>query len=170
MYLEICCSGFGSCFVCGMVLELFVVMVFMGLSDEFYDMIRCFWLGLLLVFLVLVFEMGFYLFFDLRNIVLLQYNIWLQLFLVFFVVLWCGWLFFVWVGMLLCNCFLNMFIFVVMGIGVVWVYSVIVIVFFFWFFVLFRNMDGLVVVYFEVVVVIMVFVLLGQVFELWVWE
>ncbi|WP_244993574.1 CusA/CzcA family heavy metal efflux RND transporter, partial [Enterobacter kobei] len=55
---------------------------------------------------------------------------------------------------------------VAMGTGVAWVYSVIATVFPSWFPASFRNMDGLVAVYFEAAAVITVLVLLGQVLEL----
>ncbi len=61
---------------------------------------------------------------------------------------------------------LNMFTLVAMGTGVAWVYSVIATVFPSWFPASFRNMDGLVAVYFEAAAVITVLVLLGQVLEL----
>lgn len=53
-----------------------------------------------------------------------------------------------------------------MGTGVAWVYSVIATVFPSWFPASFRNMDGLVAIYFEAAAVITVLVLLGQVLEL----
>ncbi len=58
-----------------------------------------------------------------------------------------------------------MFTLVAMGTGVAWVYSVIATVFPSWFPASFRNMDGLVAVYFEAAAVT-VLVLLGQVLEL----
>ncbi|BEC35179.1 copper-translocating P-type ATPase [Escherichia coli] len=129
-------------------------------------MTRRFWLGLLLAFPVLVLEMGSHLFPDLRNTVPPQYNTWLQLLLASPVVLWCGWPFFARAGMSLRNRSLNMFTLVAMGTGVAWVYSVIATVFPSWFPASFRNMDGLVAVYFEAAAVITVLVLLGQVLEL----
>ncbi len=69
-------------------------------------------------------------------------------------------------GMSLRNRSLNMFTLVAMGTGVAWVYSVIATVFPSWFPASFRNMDGLVAVYFEAAAVITVLVLLGQVLEL----
>lgn len=69
-------------------------------------------------------------------------------------------------GMSLRNRSLNMFTLVAMGTGVAWVYSVIATVFPSWFPASFRNMDGLVAIYFEAAAVITVLVLLGQVLEL----
>ena len=135
-------------------------------NSELHDMTRRFWLGLLLAFPVLVLEMGSHLFPDLRNTVPPQYNTWLQLLLASPVVLWCGWPFFARAGMSLRNRSLNMFTLVAMGTGVAWVYSVIATVFPSWFPASFRNMDGLVAVYFEAAAVITVLVLLGQVLEL----
>ncbi len=89
-----------------------------------------------------------------------------QLLLASPVVLWCGWPFFARAGMSLRNRSLNMFTLVAMGTGVAWVYSVIATVFPSWFPASFRNMDGLVAVYFEAAAVITVLVLLGQVLEL----
>ncbi|EJI6650683.1 heavy metal translocating P-type ATPase [Escherichia coli] len=91
---------------------------------------------------------------------------WLRLLLASPVVLWCGWPFFARAGMSLRNRSLNMFTLVAMGTGVAWVYSVIATVFPSWFPASFRNMDGLVAVYFEAAAVITVLVLLGQVLEL----
>ena len=166
MHPEIRRSGPGSCPVCGMALEPLVATASTGPSDELHDMTRRFWLGLLLAFPVLVLEMGSHLFPDLRNTVPPQYNTWLQLLLASPVVLWCGWPFFARAGMSLRNRSLNMFTLVAMGTGVAWVYSVIATVFPSWFPASFRNMDGLVAVYFEAAAVITVLVLLGQVLEL----
>lgn len=80
---------------------------------------------------------------------------------VILVVLWCGWLFFVCGWVLIINCSLNMFILIVIGIGVVWIYSMVVVLVSGIFFLMFRVVDGFVDVYFEVVVVIMVLVFLG---------
>ena len=166
MHPEIRRSGPGSCPVCGMALEPLVATASTGPSDELHDMTRRFWLGLLLAFPVLVLEMGSHLFPELRNTVPPQYNTWLQLLLASPVVLWCGWPFFARAGMSLRNRSLNMFTLVAMGTGVAWVYSVIATVFPSWFPASFRNMDGLVAVYFEAAAVITVLVLLGQVLEL----
>lgn len=166
MHPEIRRRGPGSCPVCGMALEPLVATASTGPSDELRDMTRRFWLGLLLAFPVLILEMGSHLFPALRNIVSPQYNTWLQLLLASPVVLWCGWPFFARAGMSLRNRSLNMFTLVAMGTGVAWVYSVIATVFPSWFPASFRNMDGLVAVYFEAAAVITVLVLLGQVLEL----
>ncbi|EDJ9099487.1 Ag(+)-translocating P-type ATPase SilP [Salmonella enterica subsp. enterica] len=166
MHPEIRRSGPGSCPVCGMALEPLVATASTGTSDELRDMTRRFWLGLLLAFPVLILEMGSHLFPALRNTVPPQYNTWLQLLLASPVVLWCGWPFFARAGMSLRNRSLNMFTLVAMGTGVAWVYSVIATVFPSWFPASFRNMDGLVAIYFEAAAVITVLVLLGQVLEL----
>ncbi|ECE7333187.1 YHS domain-containing protein, partial [Salmonella enterica subsp. enterica] len=166
MHPEIRRSGPGSCPVCGMALEPLVATASTGPSDELRDMTRRFWLGLLLAFPVLILEMGSHLFPALRNTVPPQYNTWLQLLLASPVVLYCGWPFFARAGMSLRNRSLNMFTLVAMGTGAAWVYSVIATVFPSWFPASFRNMDGLVAVYFEAAAVITVLVLLGQVLEL----
>lgn len=70
-------------------------------------------------------------------------------------------MFFGCVWVLFVNCSFNMFMLVVMGMGVVWVYSVVVMVVFGIFLSMFWVVDGFVVIYFEVVFVIVVFVLLG---------
>lgn len=166
MHPEIRLNGPGSCPICGMGLESVVVTASTGKSDELRYMTKRFWVGLLLTLPVLVLEMGSHLFPDITNVFSAQYNTWLQLLLATPVVLWCGWPFFARAGMSIRNRSLNMFTLVAMGTGVALVYSVIATVFPSLFPPSFRNMNGLVAVYFEAAAVITVLVLLGQVLEL----
>lgn len=48
------------CLICGMMLELEVVIVDMGLRVDFVDMMCWFWIGFVLMLFVFVLEMGGY--------------------------------------------------------------------------------------------------------------
>jgi Cu+-exporting ATPase len=91
---------------------------------------------------------------------------WISLVLSTPVVLWAGAPFFVrgWNSLITRN--LNMFTLIAMGTGVAWLYSVVGTLAPQWFPPAFRDMHGMVAVYFEAAAVITALVLLGQVLEL----
>lgn len=153
----------GFCLICGMGLEFeFVVMVDEGLNFELVDFMWCFWIGVVLIFLLLVFIMGLYFGFGGVRDIFGECNMfWIELLFGIFVVLWCGWLFFVCGWNFFCMMNFNMFLLIGMGVMVVWVFSVVVVLVLGIFFDGFCDVEGYVGVYFEVVVVIVMFVLLG---------
>ena len=165
MHPQIRQVGPGFCPICGMALEPDLVTATSGPNPELADMIRRFWLGLVLALPVVILEMGGH-FANLHMIVGPQWSNWLQFLFATPVVLWAGWPFFVrgWQSLLTRN--LNMFTLIAMGTGVAWLYSVIAVLLPNIFPPAFRGSDGTVAVYFEAAAVITVLVLLGQVLEL----
>jgi P-type Cu+ transporter len=166
MHPEVRQVGPGSCPICGMALEPELVTADAGPNPELADMIRRFWVGLVLTLPVLALEMGAHLF-ELHHLISPNLSTWLQFALATPVVLWAGQPFFErgWASLKSRN--LNMFTLIAMGVGVAWLYSVAA--------VLvppqafppqFRNEDGRAPIYFEAAAVITVLVLLGQVLEL----
>ena len=165
MHPQIRQVGPGVCPICGMALEPDLVTATSGPNPELADMIRRFWLGLVLALPVVILEMGGH-FANLHMIIGPKWSNWLQFLFATPVVLWAGWPFFVrgWQSLLTRN--LNMFTLIAMGTGVAWLYSVIAVLLPDIFPPAFRGSDGTVAVYFEAAAVITVLVLLGQVLEL----
>ncbi len=165
MHPEIRQVGPGSCPICGMALEPVLAGAETGPNPELVDMVRRFWIGLVLSIPVVALEMGGH-FLGLEHYVGPIYSNWLQLVFATPVVLWAGWPFFVrgWQSLLTRN--LNMFTLIAMGTGVAWLYSVVATVAPAVFPAAFRGHEGNVAVYFEAAAVITVLVLLGQVLEL----
>jgi Cu+-exporting ATPase len=165
MHPQIRQVGPGFCPICGMALEPDLITATSGPNPDLADMIRRFWLGLVLALPVVILEMGGH-FANLHMIIGPKWSNWLQLLFATPVVLWAGWPFFVrgWQSLLTRN--LNMFTLIAMGTGVAWLYSVIAVLLPDIFPPAFRGPDGTVAVYFEAAAVITVLVLLGQVLEL----
>ena len=164
MHPEIRQVGPGSCPICGMALEPLLATADAGPNPELVDMNRRFWIGLVLALPVVALEMGGHLF-GLPHSLEVNSN-WLQLVFATPVVLWAGWPFFVRGWSSLLNRSLNMFTLVAMGTGVAYLYSVVGTLAPQLFPPAFRDMHGMVAVYFEAAAVITVLVLLGQVLEL----
>ncbi len=164
MHPEIRQVGPGSCPICGMALEPLLATADAGPNPELVDMSRRFWIGLVLALPVVALEMGGHLF-GLPHSLEVNSN-WLQLVFATPVVLWAGWPFFVRGWNSLLNRSLNMFTLVAMGTGVAYLYSVVGTLAPQLFPPAFRDMHGMVAVYFEAAAVITVLVLLGQVLEL----
>jgi Cu+-exporting ATPase len=164
MHPEIRQVGPGSCPICGMALEPLLVTADSGPTPELADMMRRFWIGLVLTLPVFVLEMGQHVFG--LNLVEQPLSNWLQFALATPVVLWAGWPFFVrgWQSLVTRN--LNMFTLIAMGTGVAWLYSVVATLAPGIFPDAFRDHHGAVAVYFEAAAVITVLVLIGQVLEL----
>ena len=134
-------------------------------NPELQPMQRRFGISLALAAPVFALEMGRHVL-NVDAIVPPQINGWLQFALATPVVLWGGWPFFerAWASLVSRN--LNMFTLIALGTGVAWTYSVIATLVPSAFPPAFRDMHGLVSVYFEAAAVITVLVLLGQVLEL----
>ncbi|PAL19910.1 copper-translocating P-type ATPase [Sphingopyxis sp. GW247-27LB] len=165
MHPEIQRPGPGSCPICGMALEPLMPEATSGPSEEYRDMRRRFWVGLLLALPVFALEMGGHMT-GLHEILGRQTSNWIQMLLATPVVLWAGWPFFERAWLSIRNKSLNMFTLIAMGTGVAWGYSMIAALAPQIFPDAFRAADGSVAVYFEAAAVITVLVLLGQVLEL----
>jgi P-type Cu+ transporter len=165
MHPQIRQVGPGFCPICGMALEPELVSAEAAPNPELADMMRRFWVGLVLTLPVLALEMGGHLT-NLHMLLDQNWSNWLQFLFATPVVLWAGVSFFVrgWQSLLTRN--LNMFTLIAMGIGVAWLYSVVAILLPGMFPPAFRSPEGAVAVYFEAAAVITVLVLLGQVLEL----
>ena len=164
MHPEVRQVGPGSCPICGMALEPEQVSLDDKPDPELIDMIRRFWIALALTLPVFTLEMGSHL--GLMHLVPPAWSNWISFALATPVVLWAGAPFFArgWRSLITRN--LNMFTLIAMGTGVAWVYSVVGTLAPQWFPPAFRDMHGVVAVYFEAAAVITVLVLLGQVLEL----
>lgn len=165
MHPEIQRPGPGSCPICGMALEPVMPTANEGQSPEYRDMLRRFWIGLVLTLPVFALEMGGHLT-GLHQWLERQTGNWIQMALATPVVLWAGWPFFERAWMSLKTRSLNMFTLIAMGTGVAWAYSMVAVLAPQIFPAAFRAADGSVAVYFEAAAVITVLVLLGQVLEL----
>ena len=164
MHPEVRQVGPGSCPICGMALEPEQISLDDAPDPELIDMTRRFWIALVLTLPVFVIEMGSHL--GLMHLVPLDWSNWISLVLATPVVLWAGAPFFErgWRSLVTRN--LNMFTLIAMGTGVAWLYSVVGTLAPQLFPPAFRDMHGMVAVYFEAAAVITVLVLLGQVLEL----
>jgi len=165
MHPEIRQPGPGNCPICGMALEPIFATAEAGPNPELVDMMRRFWIGLVLSIPVVALEMGGHLT-NLHMLLGQTLSNWIQFAIATPVVLWAGWPFFVrgWHSLLTRN--LNMFTLIAMGTGVAWLYSVVGTIAPQIFPATFRGDEGAVSVYFEAAAVITVLVLLGQVLEL----
>ena len=164
MHPEVRQVGPGSCPICGMALEPEQVSLDQAPDPELIDMTRRFWVALVLTLPVFAIEMGSHL--GLGHLVPPMWSNWISFVLATPVVLWAGAPFFVrgWRSLVTRN--LNMFTLIAMGTGVAYVYSVVGTLAPQLFPPAFRDMHGMVAVYFEAAAVITVLVLLGQVLEL----
>lgn len=165
MHPEVIRDGPGACPICGMALEPMTPSVDAGPNPELIDMRRRFLVGGALALPVLFLEMGRHLF-GIDRLIAPLLNPWLQLIIATPVVIWGGWPFFVRGLESLKTRHLNMFTLIALGTGAAWLYSVIATVAPAAFPDQFRDMHGVVAVYFEAAAVITVLVLLGQVLEL----
>jgi len=164
MHPEVRQAGPGSCPICGMALEPEQVSLDDAPDPELIDMTRRFWTALVLTLPVFAIEMGSHL--GLMQLIPPMWSNWISFALSTPVVLWAGAPFFVrgWNSLLTRH--LNMFTLIAMGTGVAFLYSVVGTLAPQWFPPAFRDMHGMVAVYFEAAAVITVLVLLGQVLEL----
>jgi P-type Cu+ transporter len=163
MHPQIRQVGPGSCPICGMALEPEQITLDQGPDPELIDMVRRFWIALALTLPVFAIEMGTHLGMHLAPA---SWSNWISFVLSTPVVLWAGAPFFVrgWNSLVTRN--LNMFTLIAMGTGVAYLYSVVTTLAPQLFPPAFRDMHGIVAVYFEAAAVITTLVLLGQVLEL----
>jgi P-type Cu+ transporter len=164
MHPEVRQVGPGSCPICGMALEPDQVTLDDAPDPELADMTRRFWIGLVLTLPVFAIEMGSHL--GLMHLLPPLWSNGISFVLSTPVVLWAGAPFFArgWNSLRTRN--LNMFTLIALGTGVAYLYSVVGTLAPEWFPPAFRDMHGMVAVYFEAAAVITVLVLLGQVLEL----
>jgi Cu+-exporting ATPase len=165
MHPEVRQQGPGSCPICGMALEPLVVTAEVGPDPQLIDMMRRFWIGLVLTVPLFILEMGGHLF-GLSELVGHQASNWIQFMLATPVVLWAGWPFFVRGWRSVVTRKLNMFTLIALGTGAAWLYSMAATLAPGLFPATMRAPDGAVPAYFEAAAVITVLVLLGQVLEL----
>jgi Cu+-exporting ATPase len=157
--------GPGSCPKCGMALEPETITAGEEENSELRDMLRRFWVGVVLtaplLFLAMAPMLGLGM--EMRHMAALPY---LEFLLATPVVLWCGWPFFVrgWASVV--NRSSNMFTLIALGVGVAYSYSVAATLLPQAFPEALRGMNGHPDVYFEAAAAIVTLVLLGQVLEL----
>jgi P-type Cu+ transporter len=157
--------GPGSCPKCGMALEPETITAGEEDNSELRDMLRRFWVGVVLtaplLFLAMAPMLGLGM--EMRHMAALPY---LEFLLATPVVLWCGWPFFVrgWASVV--NRSSNMFTLIALGVGVAYSYSVAATLLPQAFPEALRGMNGHPDVYFEAAAAIVTLVLLGQVLEL----
>ena len=184
MHPEVRQVGPGNCPICGMALEPDRVSLDDAPNPELADMTRRFWFALALTLPVFVIEMGRHL--DVMHLVPSAWSNWISFALSTPVVLWAGAPFFArgwnslgldsekWLSGFRTRSSpgkkttrnLNMFTLIAIGTGVAWAYSVVGTLAPQLFPPAFRDMHGVVAVYFEAAAVITVLVLLGQMLEL----
>jgi P-type Cu+ transporter len=179
MHPEIVRPGPGSCPICGMALEPRTVSVTQDENPELRDMMRRFWVSVVLTAPLLAIAMASMIwpnFFVRRADTLAGYRYqfflwgwglpWLEFLLATPVVLWCGLPFFQRFWTSLVNRSPNMFTLIGLGTGVAYLYSVLAVIVPQIFPASMRRMDGYPDVYFEAAAAITALVLLGQVMEL----
>jgi Cu+-exporting ATPase len=164
MHPEVRQVGPGACPICGMALEPEQISLDHAPDPELIDMTRRFWIALVLTLPVFAIEMGGHL--GLMHLVPPGWSNWIGFALATPVVLWAGAPFFARGARSVVSGHLNMFTLIAMGTGVAWLYSVVGTLAPHLFPQAFRDMHGMVAVYFEAAAVITVLVLLGQVLEL----
>ena len=167
MHPQIRQVGPGNCPICGMTLEPVTVTADAGPNHELVDMSRRFWIGLVLTTPVFVLEMGGHIpALGLDRVIAPGLSMWIQFALSTPVVLWAGLPFFqrAWASVM--HRSLNMFSLIALGTGTSYLYSLVATFAPGLFPAGFRQMGGVVAVYYEAAAVITVLVLLGQVLEL----
>jgi len=155
MHLEIQQDHPGHCPICGMALEPKQITATEDLH-EYHDMLKRFWIALILAIPVIILAMSPWSF---------PYARWLQAILSFPIVWWAGWSFFERAWQSILNRQLNMFSLIALGVGVSYIYSLIALVFPDLFSTIYPAIDQ-VPLYFETAAMITVLVLGGQVLEL----
>lgn len=163
MHPEIIQDQPGNCPICGMALEPKNVQT-QPSDSEYQDMLRRFWIGLVLTLPVLLFAM-LDMIPSLKGVFpssILRIG---QFMLSTPIVFWAGWPFFERAWQSIQNRYLNMFSLISLGVGVAYFYSVIALFFPNLFPIAFQH-EGEVPIYFESAAIIIVLVLLGQVLEL----
>ncbi len=165
MHPEVRQVGPGACPICGMALEPELVSLDDAPNPELADMLRRFWIGLILALPVIALDMGAHIA-EAHGWIGQTLSNWIQLAFATPVVVWAGWPFFLRGLQSLTTRNLNMFTLIAMGTGVAYVYSLAATFAPAIFPPASRGHDGAVAVYFEAAAVITILVLLGQVLEL----
>lgn len=166
MHPEVVQDHPGDCPKCGMALEPRTVTLEEA-NPELVDMMRRFWMGMVLALPVFVLAMSEMIPGQpLKEILSPKISNWLQFILATPVVLWVGLPFFQrgWASVV--NRSLNMFTLIAMGTGTAYLYSAVATILPGLFPESFRAMGGEVPIYFEAAAVIIVLVALGQVLEI----
>jgi Cu+-exporting ATPase len=153
----------GSCPICGMSLELKMGETAPD-ETEYRDMMKRFWIGLILTIPLLVLAMAD-LIPGLEKMISPNFSRIGQFLLSTPIVLWAGWPFFVRARQSVLNRHLNMFSLIALGVGTAYLYSLIAFFFPHLFPTTFQH-KGDMSVYFDTAAMITVLVLLGQVLEL----
>ena len=167
MHPQIRQIGPGNCPICGMTLEPVTATAEARENHELSDMMRRFWIGLVLTLPVFALEMGSHIpALGLHELIAPRVSIRIQFVLSTPVVLWAGWPFFERAWASVVHRSLNMFSLIALGTGAAYLYSLAAIFAPELFPAGFHGMGGTVAVYFEAAAVITVLVLLGQVLEL----
>jgi Cu+-exporting ATPase len=167
MHPQIVRSEPGSCPICGMALERLTPEAGDAANPELRDMIRRFWVGVVLSVPLLAMAMADHLAKPaLDALIAPRIAVWIQLALGTVAVLWCGRPFFQRGWASIVNRRLNMFSLIALGTGVAYSYSLVAALAPGIFPASFRAPDGGVALYFEAAAVIVTLVLLGQVLEL----
>lgn len=163
MHPEIREEQSGDCPICGMALEPIIADAPSD-DSEYRDMLKRFWIGLVLTIPVLLLALSD-LFSGLENTISPTVSRLLQFILSTPVVWWAGWPFFdrAWKSIL--NRHLNMFSLIALGVVVAYLYSLIALFFSHVFPAPFQH-QGQAPIYFDTAATITVLVLLGQVLEL----
>ncbi|WP_373533452.1 heavy metal translocating P-type ATPase [Vampirovibrio sp.] len=167
MHPEIQQQGPGTCALCGMALEPMIISLENPEDPELAQMGYRFKYSSILAAIVVLFAM-------IKHLPNLQFpewlsmqtSQWIELALTTPVVLWGGWPFFQRGGMSIRNRHLNMFTLIAIGTGVAYLFSVVATVVPEIFPASFKDVHGMVGVYFEAAAAITALVLLGQVLEL----
>ena len=166
MHPQIVRPGPGFCPICGMALEPRTVTAG-DENPELRAMTRRFWISLVLTVPLFAIAMA-----DMfpgspvARVLPLRWVSWIELLLATPVVLWGGWPFFQRGWASIVNRSTNMFTLIAMGVGAAYGYSLVATIFPGIFPATFRDMNGIVPVYFEAAAAITTLVLLGQVLEL----
>jgi Cu+-exporting ATPase len=163
MHLEIRQPSPGNCPICGMALEPETLSLEETKNPEYVGMKRRFFIALIATIPVFFLAMS-------EHVIAPYFSpylsLWIQALLATPVVLWCGWPFFQRGWQSVQSMHLNMFTLIGIGTGVAWSYSIVALLIPSLFPSAFRDVHGLVAVYFEAAAVITTLVLLGQVLEL----
>jgi Cu+-exporting ATPase len=166
MHPQIVRPGLGNCPICGMALEPRTVAAGDEDNPELREMMRRFWVSVVLTVPLMAAEMA-----DMLHRMPLQHVLngwlpWFELLLATPVVLWGGWPFFQRGWASIVNRSTNMFTLIALGTGVAYIYSLAATVAPSIFPASFHEMSGRPAVYFEAAAAIVTLVLLGQVLEL----
>ena len=168
MHPEIIQNGPGSCPKCGMALEPMIISNKVEEENpELVDMRRRFWWSLVLTVPLVILSMGHLLpNSPMQKIIPPHCQGWAEWLFATPVVIWGGFSFFERFWKSLVNRSLNMFTLIGLGVGIAYLYSLVALLAPQIFPAAFKDVHGLVALYFEPATVITTLVLLGQVLEL----